>query len=83
MIAGLAVTQGCAVDRSSDADIERLLAIHEAVLEAHRTGDIDAWMALEGEEYVSVNGGAVTFLTVADREAVRGPYLASATFELY
>lgn len=79
----LADVTSCAPSRSPDADVARLLAIHEAVLEAHLTGDVDAWMALEGEEYVSANGGAVTFPTVADREAVRGPYLASATFELY
>lgn len=61
----------------------RLLAMHEAVLEAHRANDVAAWMALEGEDYVSANGGTISFPTAAEREAMRAPYLASASFEVY
>ncbi len=40
-------------------------------------------MALEADEYVSVNGGRVTFPSSDDRRQAREPYLASATFTAY
>ena len=83
MMAGLTGLIGCSEGSSSDADTARLLAMHEEVLEAHRTGDVGAWLALEADEYVSANNGTVTFPTKADREANRTPYLAATTFLVY
>lgn len=80
---GLTGVIGCYASTSSDAEEARLLALHEVVLEAHRTGDIDAWLDLEADEYVSANGGTVSFPTKAERVAARAPYLASTTFHTY
>ena len=66
-----------------NADEAELLRMHETVMEAHRQGDVEPWMALEAEEYVSVNGGRVTFPSIADRRQMREPYLASTTFSMY
>jgi hypothetical protein len=61
----------------------QLLAMHEQVLEAHRTGDVERWMAVEGDDYVSANGGTITFPTTGERRAMREPYLLSTSFEVY
>ncbi len=83
ILVGLTGMIGCSAGSSSDADTARLLVMHEEVLEAHRTGDVGAWLALEADEYVSANSGTVSFPTKADREAVRAPYLAATTFYMY
>ena len=62
---------------------EILLALHEQVLDAHRTGDLEAWMAVEGDRYVSANNGSISFPTAAERKAGRGPYLNATTFTVY
>jgi ketosteroid isomerase-like protein len=61
----------------------QLLAMHEQVLEAHRTGDVERWMAVEDDDYVSANGGTITFPTTGERRAMREPYLLSTSFEVY
>lgn len=60
-----------------------LLRLHGELLEAHRQGDLDRWMALESARYVSANGGRVTFPAVEDRREGRANYLERATFEIY
>ncbi len=80
-ILGLAV--GCAATSDLESEAAELRALHERVLEAHRTGDVDAWLTLEAEEYVSVNRGRITFPPLADRRAAREPYLSSTTFTVY
>jgi hypothetical protein len=74
---------GCATPPDPEAEVAELLGLHERVLEAHRTGDVEGWMAVEGNEYVSANGGEVTFPSAAERRAVREPYLRSTTFTVY
>jgi hypothetical protein len=73
-----------ATDPASAREAEaELLALHAALIEAHLEGDIDSWMAIEATAYVSVNGGRVSFPTVADRRSGRSAYLDSTTFEVY
>lgn len=79
----VAVGVGCAGPADSPNDTERLLAIHERVLTAHRTGDVDAWMAVEGEPYLSANDGEVTLPTRAERRAAREAYLTTTAFTTY
>ena len=67
-----------AVDEESE-----LLAIHQAVIQAHLDGDVDAWIDLGSEEYVSANRGEITFPTKEERRARRAPYLESTTFSKY
>jgi hypothetical protein len=79
----VALGAACAAPSVSPDAEQRLLALHEAVLEAHRTGNVDLWMSVEGDEYVSANGGAITFPSAAERRAMRTPYLAATTFDSY
>jgi hypothetical protein len=65
------------------ADELELLRIHETVMESHRQGDVEPWMAVESEQYTSVNGGRITFPSSDDRRQRREPYLASTTFTMY
>ena len=65
------------------SDQAELLRIHASVMAAHREGLVERWMEVESEEYVSVNGGRVTFPTPDERRQAREPYLASTTFTMY
>ena len=69
--------------QSTDADAEELRRLHAELLEAHRTKDVDRWMAVEAPRFVAVNGGDVAYPTVDSRRANRAGYLASAHFEVY
>ena len=82
-IALLGLASGCAPASDLDAEAEQLLGLHLRVLEAHRTGNVDSWMAVEASEYVSANGGTISFPTASDRRASREPYLSSTTFTTY
>ena len=77
------VIAGCRAGPDLEAEAAELRRLHEGILESHRAGDVDSWMALEAEEYVSANRGAITFPTVADRRTAREGYLSSTTFTVY
>ena len=79
----LSLAIGCTAAPDLEAGAAELRTLHERVLEAHRTGDVDSWMTLEADEYVSANGGVITFPTAADRRAAREAYLSSTTFTVY
>lgn len=64
-------------------DVLELRRLHNELLAAHRTGDVDRWMSVESPEYVSANGGRVTFPDASERRAQRAAYLARATFDVY
>ncbi len=81
-IALIALTT-CRPHTRSGEDAHALLAIHSEVLDAHRAGDADKWMAVEADEYISANNGTMSFPTKADRRASREPYLASTIFTAY
>lgn len=74
---------GCASAEDGSADEEALLAKHEFVLEAHRTGDVPGWMASEADTVISANRGTITFSAAAERRAMRERYLGSTTFSMY
>ncbi len=74
---------GCAADADAVFAEGALLVLHEKVLESHRTGDLESWMALEADDYVSANNGAVSFPSTAERKAARETYLGSTTFTVY
>ena len=82
MIGWLAVL-GCAPAADIEVEVEALRAMHEGVLQAHRDGDVDAWMALEAEEIVSANRGEISFPPAADRRTMREAYLGSTSFTAY
>jgi hypothetical protein len=65
------------------SDPDRLLALHEEVLRAHRESNIDLLLAAEEDDYVVANRGEVT---TPDRKARRqglGPYLQQTRFSKY
>ena len=72
---------GDSSDNRNDGQVER--EDIETVLEAHRSGDVDAWMAAEAEEVVSANRGEIKFPPAADRRVMRERYLGSTTFSAY
>jgi len=79
----ISLASGCTARPDLEAEAARLRTLHELVLEAHRTGDVDSWMAVEADPYISANGGAITFPSAAERRAAREPYLEATTFTVY
>lgn len=73
----------CSAGQTADDPVADLLGMHEQVLEAHRTGDVGLWLSMESDAYVSANGGRITSPTLAERRAMREPYLSSTTFDVY
>ncbi len=76
---------GCASEAPADAAAERaaLRALHEQILAAHRTDDVDAWLALEADTLVVGNRGELTYTTRAERGELRRRYLAATEFSVY
>ena len=73
----------CTAGPDLEAEAELLLGLHERLLEAHRNGDVDSWMALEADDYISANGGTITFPSLTDRRSARDRYLSTTTFTVY
>ena len=76
-------TSGCVTIETGDSDVEALKARHESVLEFHRQGNVDAWMAQEAEDVVSANRGTISFTSAEERRARRDAYLGSTRFDVY
>ncbi len=74
---------GCATNKDREADIAALEAMHAGVLEAHRSGDIGAWMAQEADTVVSANRGVISFSSHEERRTRRERYLNTTTFDVY
>lgn len=72
-----------ALAQDTSDHVRELRRLHDELLEAHRTGDVDRWMSVEAPEYTSANGGRVTFPELSDRRAQRADYLGRATFDVY
>jgi len=85
MLVQLAVvtTSGCATVVDREVEVAALAALHASVLEAHRRGDVDAWMAQEADTVVSANRGAISFSSREERRTRRERYLSSTTFDVY
>jgi threonine/homoserine/homoserine lactone efflux protein len=65
------------------ADAARLRELHEKVMRAHRTSDVELLMEDEAVDSVVGNRGAVTHPTRDERRARFGPYLESTAFDVY
>ena len=79
----LLALSGCATGVDRQAEISALEALHAGVLEAHRSGDIDSWMAQEAETVVSANRGAISFSDSEQRRSRREGYLDAVEFDVY
>jgi len=60
-----------------------LEGIHAELIRAHVENLPELWMSLESAEYVSANGGAISYPTMAERRDQRTNYLNNATFTRY
>jgi hypothetical protein len=69
--------------RSTSADEQALLRLHDAALRAHVEGDVEALLATQADHFVLVNRGEVSSPSEDQRREFLGPYLAGAKFEFY
>ena len=82
VVAGLWLAQGaCAAVAVTDVD--RLRALHEKVMQAHRRGDVELLLQDEAPDYVVANRGEVTRPTLDDRRRRLGAYLGRTSFHEY
>lgn len=75
----------CSAEAPVDLAAERaaLLALHEQILDSHRTDNVDAWLALEADTMVVGNRGELKLSTKIERAAGRRMYLAVTEFAVY
>ncbi len=64
-------------------DVEQLRTLHSRIIRAHLENRLDDWMSIESIDYVSANGGRVSFPSLEERRHSRGAYLEGATFTRY
>ncbi len=64
-------------------DAERLLALHEEVLRAHRESDVDLILNAEEDDYIVAGDGEITRPNLDDRRNQFGPYLGTTKFTVY
>ncbi len=64
-------------------ETQRLLALHQAAMNAHLHSDVEALLINESDDYVVANRGEITHPTKEDRRQKLGPYLEATTFEIY
>ena len=74
---------GCAANVDRQTDIAALEALHASVLEAHRSGDIEAWMVHEADTVVSANRGVISFPGREERRIGRERHLKTTAFDVY
>lgn len=77
------VISGCVTAETGNGDVAALKSLHEAVLEAHRQGNVEAWMAQEADTVVSANRGEISFSSADERRTRRERYLSTMTFDVY
>jgi hypothetical protein len=83
LCAGAILCAGSLQAQEASGDAAELRRLHEELLVAHRTADMDRWMAIEAAAYVSANGGRVTQPELEARRTGRAAYLAGTTFAVY
>jgi ketosteroid isomerase-like protein len=69
--------------RDPGTDVEEILALHQAVLNAHRAKDVEALLAAEADEIVQVSRGEVLFPLREERVERFQRYLRITEFTDY
>ena len=78
----LAISSGLSA-QNRNFDERQLLHLHAEVIKAHVERQVDVWMSIESENFISVNGGRVTFPGFSERREQRSAYLQGASFSTY
>ena len=83
VLALLSITSCITVRRSGGDASAELLALHQAVIDAHATSDVELLLRDESDEYVVANRGEITTPSKAARRARFSAYLGSTKFAVY
>jgi len=83
VLALLSIASCVTVRRSGGDANARLLALHQAVIDAHATSDVELLLRDESDDYVVANRGEITTPNKAARRARLGAYLGSTRFAVY
>ena len=68
---------------STAGDEEELVRIHRAIIEAHKAGDVEAWISHEPEELIMVRRGEVSYRKKSSRAKNIADYLGRSEFYEY
>ena len=82
-LVALAASSCAGAPRPDPADEAALRALHETVLAAHRSGDVEAWMAIEAADPIVARNGSLASPAPEERRAQRAAYLAATRFSVY
>ena len=69
--------------QAPESETNRLLALHQTVLQAHLQGDVELLLQDEPDDYVIASQGIVSHPDKAARRQRLGPYLTTTHFETY
>ena len=84
VLLGLLSIASCVTVRHSAGDARaELLALHQTVIDAHATSDVELLLRDESDDYVVANRGEITTPNKAARRARLGAYLGSTRFTVY
>ena len=84
VLLGLLSIASCVTVRRSAGDARaELLALHQTVIDAHATSDVELLLRDESDDYVVANRGEITTPNKAARRARLGAYLGSTRFTVY
>lgn len=57
--------------------------MHELVLQAHRAGEVEAWLEIEADSFLVAGRGEIDFVTRDERRDARSRYLRGTGFSSY
>jgi len=75
--------RGLSPGRPIELEKQELLERHQELLRAVRQGDLDAWLALETEDYVECSDGQIREPSVSERRAKLSLWLGSLNLQRY
>jgi len=75
--------RGLSPGRPIELEKQELLQRHQELLRAVRQGDLDAWLALETEDFVECSEGKIRESSVSERRAQRSLWLGSLAIQRY
>lgn len=77
------LVRGLSPGRPIELEKQELLKRHQELLRAVRQGDLDAWLALETEDFVECSAGEISEPSIPERRAQRSLWLGSLTLTRY
>jgi hypothetical protein len=83
VLGGFAVAILLIPGKTKGSDAEELVKIHNAIIEAHKAGDVESWISHEPDELIMVSRGEVSYREKGERVKRIEDYLGRTEFYEY